>query len=71
MRRKITATISFILHEDLEKELSEVKINHSDAIKEYLKDCIEHEHAGAAEYNTVLTETLTMEEIKEPDLNNI
>ena len=58
MAKQITATITFILHEDLDDgEKASVLIG--------LIDCLEHERVGVAQYNTVKVHALTAEEAKD------
>jgi hypothetical protein len=62
MSRKITATITFELHDDLDKELDEALNGGNDlyanqrerfTVERYLKDSLEDERVGAANFNTL------------------
>ena len=58
MARQVTATTTFILHEDLN--------NAAEAdIPEYLVDCLENERVGAAQYKSVKIDALTVVKVED------
>jgi hypothetical protein len=71
MTKQVTATISFILHEDLEEATDQVILvsltRHLDAnrILQYLIDCTEDPRVGAAQYDTVKLLDVTVVEVEE------
>ena len=58
MARQVTATITFILHEDLEDGVEA-------DIQDALVDCLEHEHVGVAQYKTVNFDALTVVKVED------
>jgi hypothetical protein len=59
MTKQVTATISFILHEDLEEAPAR-----PDRILQYLIDCMEDPRVGAAQYDTVKLLDVTVVEVE-------
>ncbi len=58
MAKQVTATITFILHEDLD-DGSEASVRGG------LVDCLEAEHVGVAQYKSVKVYALTVEEAED------
>ena len=60
MTKQVTATISFILHEDLEEAPARPV-----RILRYLIDCMEDPRVGAAQYHTVKLLDVNVVEVEE------
>lgn len=58
MARQVTATITFILHEDLDDGVEA-------DIPDYLIDCLENERVGAAQYKSVKIDALTVVKVED------
>lgn len=58
MAKQVTATITFILHEDLDDGVEA-------DIQDALVDCLEAEHVGVAQYKSVKIDALTVEEAED------
>lgn len=67
MARQVTATITFILHEDL-NNAAEAGIQDMLAgffLVDCLEACLEAEHVGVAQYKSVKVYALTVEEAED------
>lgn len=66
MPKQVSATITFLLHENLEEELIGISpALYNAMVEKYIKDSMEDERVGAAQYNTFKVSIQDVKEVED------